>query len=129
MTIDYLIGAVFGVFCLIPFMQSPVRTLAQNGYVALAMMLMIYVGAHLAASDFTRIMQEMVFSSLVLWIAYYLRGAWPLGVAALITLHGAYDFVAGAESGVAPWYPSVCVGFDFIVGPGLAFLILQQRTK
>ena len=30
----------------------------------------------------------------------------------VIVVHGAYDFLFGHSSGVADWYPPLCVGFD-----------------
>lgn len=125
----YAVGAIFGLICLLPFFKASTRRLVQNGYLALGLMLAIYVGAHLVTSSFERAALEFTIASVVLALAAYLRGAWPLGVAFLVGLHGVYDFMFGVSSGVPAWYPPVCVGFDFVVGPGLAFLILKQRSK
>ena len=125
----YLVGAVLGLLCLLPFLKSSQRALAQNGYLALAMMLMIYIGAHLVSSDTQRIIYETVFAVIVLAVATLVRKSWPLGIGIMVLGHGAYDHIFGAQSGVADWYPAMCAGFDVIVGLGLIILIFKQTKQ
>jgi integral membrane sensor domain MASE1 len=123
------IGGAFGALVLLPYIKAPVKALALNGYVCLAMMLMIYVGAHLASEDYTRLVYETGFSIVVLCVAGWCRKHWPPGIAFLILGHGAYDFFHGHDAGVMEWYPAVCVGFDVVVGVGLLLLMLGQRKQ
>lgn len=125
--LNLFLGGVFGLLCLLPYVKAQVKALALNGYVALAMMLMIYLGAHLVSSDTTRLAYELLLVFLVLGLATWFRSKWPLGIAILILMHGAYDFFLGHDSGVVDWYPPVCSGFDVVVGVGLAALILKRR--
>lgn len=126
MLTNLIIGAGFGLLFVVPYLKAPTKSLALMGYVSLAMMLMIYLGAHLVSSDFTRLSYETAFAVIVLGFAGWFRKSWPLGVALLVLAHGAYDHFYGHASGVADWYPAVCVGFDVVVGLGLAVLILRN---
>lgn len=125
----YAVGAVFGLAMLLPFLKSSVSTLTENGYLALASMLMIYIGAHLVSSDLFRIVIETVFSMVILGFAIAFRFKWPVGVGILILLHALYDFLFGHASGIVDWYPPMCVGFDVVVGCGLILLILKKQRN
>ncbi len=118
-----------GVICLIPFLKSPAKLLSRNGYLALAMMLMIYLGAYLATGTFVRVMYEIVFAALVLGLGLYFKKLWPIGIAGLVFLHGGYDHFLGAKSGIADWYPPLCAGFDVVVGLGLGYLIFKRNRQ
>ncbi|MEL7486170.1 MAG: hypothetical protein AAGJ87_03015 [Pseudomonadota bacterium] len=124
----YAAGAAIGMLTLAFFWRAPVGALAENGYVALACMLMIYVGAHLVASDLDRIIFETAFALLVLGGAMVLRSRWPVGVGVLVLGHALYDFVLGHDAGVADWYPPMCVGYDLVVGAGFVFLMSRRRS-
>ena len=123
----YIIGAALGVLCLLPFLKAPTKALTANGYLALAMMLMIYLGAHLVTGSTERMIYETLFAAAVLGLATISKKTWPLGIAALVFLHGSYDHFFGAQSGVVAWYPPVCAGFDMAVGLGLGYLILKNN--
>ena len=125
----YLFGAVFGLACLLPFLKSSSRTLTMNGYLALAMMISIYLGAWLVTGPFEKLAIETLIGVAALGLATVFRSKWPLGVAIMVLLHGAYDHFLGAPSGVADWYPPVCAGFDVIVGSGLIFLMLRKSKQ
>jgi len=101
----------------------------MNGYLALAMMISIYLGAWLVSGDFQKIVFESILATVALGIATVFRVKWPLGVALMVLAHGAYDHFLGAASGVAEWYPPVCAGFDVIVGSGLLFLMLRNSKQ
>ena len=126
---DYLIGAGFGLLCLLPFIKSSTRTLAMNGYMALAIMISIYLGAWLVTGTFEKIVFESVIAIIALALATFFRSRWPLGVAIMVLLHGAYDHFLGHQAGVADWYPPVCAGFDVIVGSGLILLMLRNEKQ
>jgi len=95
-------------------------------YTAFAIMLAIYVGAHLVGSELDRIVIEAVGATIVLSVAMIFKDKWPIGLGGLIFGHGAYDFFFGHAAGVANWYPAMCVGFDIIVGAGLVWLISRR---
>lgn len=123
---DYLIGALSGFVFLAIYSRTSKETLADAAYTAFAVMVAIYVGAHLATSDFSRIVYEAAGATLALGLALFLREKWPVGLGPLIFCHGAYDFAFGHAAGVAPWYPPVCVGFDLCVGLGV--LVMANRS-
>jgi len=125
----YLIGAAFGLLCLLPFIKSSTRTLAMNGYLALAIMVSIYLGAYLTTGNMHLILHETFVGVVFLGLATLSRKKRPLGIGFLVLAHGAYDHFLGHKSGVIDWYPPVCAGFDVIVGSGLIFLMLRQSKQ
>ncbi|MGB0908050.1 MAG: hypothetical protein ACPGVT_11195 [Maricaulaceae bacterium] len=129
MALWVVLGAALGVLCLLPFLKSPTKALTSNGYMALAMMLMIYLGAYLVSGSTERVIYETLFAIAVLALASFFKKTWPLGIALLVFLHGSYDHFFGAQSGVAEWYPPACAGFDMVVGLGLGYLILKNNKR
>ena len=125
----YVIGAVFGLLCLLPFIKSSNRTLAMNGYLALAIMVSIYLGAYLTTGNLHLILKEFFIGLVFLGLATVSRKVWPLGIGFLVLTHGAYDHFFGHHSGVVDWYPPVCAGFDVIVGSGLILLMLRNSKQ
>ena len=125
----YLFGAAIGLLCLLPFIKSPTRVLAMNGYVALAMMISVYLGAWLVTGGLEKFALESAIAIGALGLASVLRSKWPLGIGGMVMMHGAYDHFFGAASGVAGWYPPVCAGFDVVVGFGLILLMLKRGAK
>ncbi|MGB3471496.1 MAG: hypothetical protein WBA51_11795 [Erythrobacter sp.] len=125
----YAAGAIFGLAVLLPFRKATEQTLTENGYVSLVSMLMIYLGAHLVNGELSRVTAEVIFSMITVGFAMVCRFKWPVAVGILILLHAFYDFTFGYESGIANWYPPMCVGFDVIVGSGLIVLILQKQCN
>lgn len=125
----YAMGVVLGALCLLPFLKSPTKALTSNGYMALAMMLMVYLGAYLVSGSTERVIYETLFAIAALALATIFKKTWPLGIALLVFLHGSYDHFYGAQSGVAEWYPPACAGFDMVVGLGLGYLILKNNKR
>ena len=101
----------------------------MNGYLALAIMVSIYLGAYLTTSNIHLILKEFFIGLIFLGLATVFRKVWPLGIGLLVLTHGAYDHFLGPASGVAEWYPPVCAGFDVIVGSGLLFLMLRNSKQ
>lgn len=126
---DLGVGIVAGVIFLAAYWRVSREALAQAGFLALLAMLSIYIGAHLVSSDILRIVMESGFALLVMGIALYVRDRWPLIIGFMILGHGAYDFSMGHSSGVAHWYPLLCVGFDVTVGLGLIYKFLKAPRK
>lgn len=124
---NYIIGAVGGGIFLFAYSRLSRAMLVDAAYTAFAIMVAIYVGAHLVTSDLGRILYEAIGATMVLGVAMFFREKWPLGLGILILGHGAYDFLLGHSSAVADWYPPMCVGFDIVVGLGLIGLILKKR--
>ncbi|MEM6901152.1 MAG: hypothetical protein AAF583_15460 [Pseudomonadota bacterium] len=113
---DYAIGAAFGLVFLLVYGRLSRARLADAAYTVFAIMLAIYVGAHLVTSGFDRVVYEAVGASLAIGVAMFFREKWHLGLGLLILSHGAYDFFFGHHSGIVDWYPPVCVGFNVLVG-------------
>jgi len=124
-----IIGFFLGLLCVAPFLRACQKTLLDAAFLALAMMLMIYIGALLATSDFNRLLIEVVFASAVLLLAFYVRRERPVILPLLILNHGAYDALYGHDAGVADWYPMVCLGFDLSVGLAILFMLFLKSKK
>ena len=101
----------------------------MNGYLALAIMVSIYLGAYLTTDNLHLMIKEFFIGLGFLGLATVFRKAWPLGIGFLVLTHGAYDHFFGHHSGVADWYPPVCAGFDVIVGSGLILLMLRNQKQ
>jgi len=101
----------------------------MNGYLALAIMLSIYLGAYLVTGTTQKIIHETILATIALGFATVFRSKWPLGIGIMILAHGAYDHFLGTHSGVADWYPPMCAGFDVIVGLGTIILMLKQKQQ
>jgi len=123
----FLFGAVSALLLLFLYRNASQRVLVRNAYLALAIMLAIYLGAHLVSSDLQRIIFETVFASAILVGAAWLIRIHPVNIASLIILHGAYDVMFGHDSGIADWYVPMCLGFDVVLGIGLIYLIAKQK--
>lgn len=117
----FAIGAVIGIIFLVVYWRFKTDTIAQAGVLALGIMLGIYVGANLVTSDLSRVLVETLVGSIALGIAMLFQRKWPMGIGVLILCHGGYDFLLGHSTGVAEWYPPLCVGFDIVVGAGLIY--------
>lgn len=118
---DFVIGVVSGLACLAVYWRFDRQALAQTGVVLLGIILGIYVGAHLVTSDLPRLLMEAGVATVALVLAMLFQRKWPMGIGLLILAHGGYDLVFGHGSGVADWYPGLCVGFDVVVGIGLSY--------
>lgn len=125
--IELAAGSALGALMLAAYRKSSARSLMMNGNLVLAVMLGIYVGAHLVASDTQRIVME--FGVFAVWVAVarLTMRRWPPAIGVAIFAHGIYDIVFGPAVGVAAWYPAACLGFDVVVGTGL-FLRLRSST-
>jgi hypothetical protein len=122
---ELALGIASGIIFLAAIWRVSREALTQAGFLALLMMLSIYVGAHLVSSDIPRIVIESAFALVGLAIAFYVRDRWPVIIGFLILGHGAYDFTMGHSSGVAHWYPVLCAGFDVTFGAGLIYKFLR----
>ena len=100
----------------------------MNGYLALGLMLAIYVGARLVTGSLAEILLETLFGTIVLVVARIIMARWLQGIGAIIFCHGIYDAFLGPHTGVAEWYPPLCAGFDFFVGIGL-ILVLRNKLS
>lgn len=112
----YIAGGLCGALFMRAVWNLEDAEIANQAYIALVAMLMIYVGAHLVSSDLSRIAIEVILSQIVAGIALICRRRAKRGLAALIILHAVYDFAFGHGSGIAAWYPPICVGFDVTIG-------------
>jgi hypothetical protein len=121
----YGLGAASGAVLLAAYWRRGPKALAEMGYLAFAVMLAIYVGAHLVSSETPRILGETGGALAAMAVAMLVRGRGPAWMGLLILGHGGYDFLLGHSAGVAPWYPPLCVGFDLVVGLGLIAAGLQ----
>ena len=102
----------------------------MQGFIAFAVMLGIYVGVRLATGTVSAILWETAFALVAAGIVQFLTLKWPPSVGIAILLHGGYDAFIGPHTGVAPWYPPLCAGFDLVVGVGLIVLLLYKaRTE
>ncbi|MEO0883994.1 MAG: hypothetical protein AAFY34_14870 [Pseudomonadota bacterium] len=127
--LNLLIGGGLGIATLIPFYKARARTLAELGFLAFAIMVAIYVGAHLVTSGFERLAIEFVAGNIAVGFAFIIKSKFPAGIGVLIIAHGIYDYTIGHSSGVADWYPDVCAGFDLVVGATLTFLIHRRADN
>ena len=121
------IGMAIGIIFLIVYRRFGAATLALNGFLALAIMLAIYVGARLVSGTLQDILIETLLASVWLGLGQLAIHKWRPGIGLLILAHGGYDFLFGEASGVADWYPPLCVGFDVVVGIGL-FVLLSRKA-
>jgi len=127
--LNLLIGGGLGILSLLPFYKARARTLADAGFLVFAIMVAIYVGAHLATSDFERLVIEVVGANIAVGIAFLIKSKVPAGIGVLIIGHGIYDYLFGHSGGVAEWYPEICAGYDFVVGTTLTFLIYRRTDR
>lgn len=118
---DFALGILSGVIFLATYWRFKTATIAQAGVLVFGIMLGIYVGAHLVTSDLTRVLIEVAAGSVALGLAMLFQRKWPMGIGLLILGHGGYDFFLGHSTGVADWYPGLCVGFDIVVGAALTY--------
>jgi len=121
------IGVAIGIVFLIVYCRFGAATLALNGFLALAIMLAVYVGARLVSGAPQDILIETLLASVWLGLGQLAIYRWRPGIGLLVLAHGGYDFLFGEASGVADWYPPLCVGFDIIVGIGL-FVLLSRKA-
>lgn len=118
---DFAIGAVTGLLFLAIYWRMKPATIAQVSVLTFGIMLGIYVGAHLVTSELPRVLIEIAGGSVALLLAMVFQRKWRMGIGLLILGHGGYDVLMGHSTGVADWYPGLCVGFDVIVGLGLTW--------
>jgi hypothetical protein len=124
-----LAGALIGALLLALFSRQSARALAMNGYLALAVMLSIYIGAQLVTGSLADIGLELLFATIMLVAARLVMARWLPGIGAMIVAHGAYDAFLGANTGVAAWYPPMCAGFDLLVGIGMIFILRSKLAN
>lgn len=130
MLIAAAIGVATGIAFLLIYGRFAAATFAQNGLLVLAIMLAIYLGAYLTSADLNRIVAETAIAAVWLGLGQLALVKWRPGIGFLILAHGGYDFLFGSATGVAQWYPPLCVGFDLVVGLGMiALLIRADRSK
>lgn len=112
------------------FARLPAKALAQQGFLALAIMVWIYVGARLVSGSLEDILFEAIFALVAVGITQLAMTRWLPAIGVAIIFHGVYDAFVGAHTGVAEWYPPLCAGFDFVVGAGLVAILLRKtRAK
>ena len=104
------------------------RALADAGFIALATMLAIYIGAELVTGTLQSILIEMAVASAVTICARLAMLRWLPAIGIFIFLHGLYDAFFGASTGVAAWYPPLCAGFDVVVGIGLVAILYTRHS-
>ncbi|MGB3470962.1 MAG: hypothetical protein WBA51_09100 [Erythrobacter sp.] len=122
------LGAGSGGLLLALFARADAKLLAQQGFIALAAMLWIYVGVRLGVGTVSQIAWEALFALAVGAIVQILMLRWPPVVGIAILFHGAYDVLIGPHTGVAEWYPPLCGAFDLVVGAGITVLLLRKRA-
>ena len=127
MLIEIAIGAGSGALLLALFARADDRALADSGYLALGLMLAVYVGARLVSGSLSEIIGEMAFGTAFLVVARLIMTRWRPGIGLMILFHGGYDAILGPSTGVAEWYPPLCAAFDLVVGAGL-LIILHRRA-
>lgn len=123
----FLVGMLGAGLFLIGYWRLDELEFARQCYVAFAVMLAIYVGAHLVYSDLDRVIAEALFASVILFIANAVTERWPSAIGVLILFHAIYDFALGDHVGMPEWYPPICVGFDVVVG-AVAFYRLHHTN-
>ena len=121
------IGVATGSVFLLIYSRFAAATLALNAYLVLAIMLAIYLGAHLVTGDLAKVISETVIATVWLGLGQLALLKWKPGIGLLILAHGGYDFLFGAATGVAAWYPPLCVGFDVVVGIGLVVILARKE--
>ena len=84
----------------------------MNGYLALAVMLSIYIGAQLVTGSLADIGLELLFATIMLVAARLVMARWLPGIGAMIVAHGSYDAFLGAPAPL-PWTGPVDI---FLVG-------------
>lgn len=110
------------------FARQSDQQFADAGFVALAAMLSVYIGARLVTGDLWAIVVEATIASIVTVAARLAMARWLPAIGLFIFAHGVYDALAGPHTGVAGWYPPLCAGFDMIAGIGL-LIILERRRR
>ena len=128
MIIEAAIGAGSGLALLALFARMGNRALAEGGFIALASMIAIYIGAELVTGSLASIITEMAVGSAVVLAARLTMLRWPPAIGIFVFLHGLYDAFFGASTGVASWYPPLCAGFDVVVGIGLIAILHTRRS-
>ncbi len=122
-------GAAIGIAFLLVYRRFGTATLALNGFLVLAIMLAIYLGARLVTGTMQDVLIETVTATIWLGLGQFALHKWRPGIGLLILAHGGYDYLFGAATGVAEWYPPLCVGFDVIVGTGLFVLLIRMKAR
>ncbi|MEL7218592.1 MAG: hypothetical protein AAGK01_09200 [Pseudomonadota bacterium] len=122
------IGAGIGVAMLALFARLPAPKLADSGFLALNVMLAVYIGASLVGGSMADVLTETAIASVAVVVARLAMMRWLPAIGIAVFLHGMYDAIVGPHTGVADWYPPLCAGFDFVVGVGLV-VVLWRRTR
>lgn len=128
MIIEIAIGAGSALALLALFARLGDQALVEVGFIGLAAMLAIYVGAELVTGSLTDIVVEMMLAIGVTVLARIALVRWKPGIGVLILLHGGYDALFGPAKGVAEWYPPLCAGFDVVFGIGLLVLLHRRHS-
>ncbi|MEL6530256.1 MAG: hypothetical protein AAFQ27_09855, partial [Pseudomonadota bacterium] len=110
------------------FARLPAPKLADSGFLALNVMLAVYIGASLVGGSMADVLTETAIASVAVVVARLAMMRWLPAIGIAVFLHGMYDAIVGPHTGVADWYPPLCAGFDFVVGVGLV-VVLWRRTR
>ncbi|MEM6908708.1 MAG: hypothetical protein AAF494_08510 [Pseudomonadota bacterium] len=121
-----LLGAVSGGALIALGTKLRPQALAGQGYIALNVMLAIYVGVQLASGTLIDIVFEALLAVIVSGVTFVAMRRWLPAIGVAILLHGVYDALIGPHTGVAEWYPPLCAGFDLVVGLGLLWLLVHK---
>ena len=124
-----LVGAALSALIVLTLRAAPRRAVAQTGYLAFVIMLSIYFGAHLVSSADPRIAAEAVFVAAAIAFARIGMKRDPRLIGALTLAHPLYDLLFGPQTGVADWYPGLCLGFDVVLGFGLVWLLRPAKRE
>ncbi len=120
------IGAGIGLLMLALLARLSAPKLADTGFLALNVMLAVYIGARLVSGDLSDVLAETAVATVWVVIARLVMLRWLPSIGVAVFFHGLYDAFVGPHTGVVEWYPPLCAGFDLVVGFGLV-LILSRR--
>lgn len=110
------------------FARASAKDIADAGFLALAAMLSVYLGARLVTGDIAAILIETAIAMTLTVAARAAMTRWLPSIGIFIVIHGGYDAIFGPHTGVAEWYPPLCAGFDFLVGISL-IIILHKKIS
>ncbi len=122
------IGAGIGILMLALFARLKAKDLADTAFVALNVMLAVYIGARLVSGTMLEVLIETAIATAAVVAARLAMIRWLPAIGIAIFLHGTYDAVVGPQTGVASWYPPLCAAFDFLVGASLLVILMRRQA-